>query len=97
MTATTLRSNPFHRPANRLAAGLHSWMPSPLAVAALTPREREVLLLIAHGLSNSEISEQLFVSLPTVKTHVGRIFAKLGVRDRAQAVVLAYRAGLVAV
>jgi DNA-binding NarL/FixJ family response regulator len=67
---------------------------APTAVDELTDRERDVFRLIAKGLSNGEIGRELFISDTTVKTHVTRVFQKLGVRDRVQAVVLAYRAGL---
>jgi DNA-binding NarL/FixJ family response regulator len=63
-------------------------------VASLTTREREVLALVGHGLSNDEIAEQLFVSPLTAKTHVNRAMTKLGARDRAQLVVVAFRSGL---
>jgi len=64
-------------------------------LAALTPREREVLALMGRGLSNGELAATLTLSEATIKTHVARIFAKLALRDRAQAVVLAYETGLV--
>ncbi|MBD2895247.1 response regulator [Actinomadura nitritigenes] len=69
--------------------------PPPAGLGALTDREREVLALIARGLSNTELAEHLHLSPATVKTHIGRLLAKLQARDRAQLVIAAYETGLV--
>ncbi|MFD7609527.1 response regulator [Streptomyces sp. NPDC059828] len=85
----------------RLIADFAAQRPAPrgdraaLRLGGLTPRETEVLELIARGLSNLEIAGQLIVAEQTVKTHVGRVLSKLGLRDRAQAVIFAYESGLV--
>jgi DNA-binding NarL/FixJ family response regulator len=77
------------------AGGTRAPAKAPRGLDELTEREREVLSLVAQGLSNAEISQTLRVSLPTVKTHVSRILTKLDARDRTQLVILAYQAGIV--
>jgi DNA-binding NarL/FixJ family response regulator len=89
-TTRRLLSNLIQRPPACDAAG-----DDDPALQLLTPREREVMLAVARGLSNSEIAATLVLSEATVKTHVGRILAKLDLRDRVQIVVFAYDNGLV--
>lgn len=85
----------FPRAIRTLAMGRSNQGTHARELASLTEREGEVLRLVASGLSNSEIADQLVVGVETVKTHVGAILAKLGVRDRTQAVVAAYESGFV--
>ena len=70
-------------------------LPAPQSLEELTPREREVLSLLARGLSNTEICDTLVISEATTKTHVARVFQKLALRDRAQAVIYAYEHGII--
>ena len=80
---------------DRFVTGLRPNTPAPPELEDLSPRELEVLRLVASGLSNAEIAETLFVSDGTVKTHVARILSKLALRDRVQVVVFAYECGIV--
>ncbi|MGT2425765.1 response regulator [Amnibacterium kyonggiense] len=90
-----LSPGPTRRLLERVAAGLRR-TEAPERLSVLTDREREVLTLVAGGLTNEEIAERLFLSPLTAKTHVSRAMGKLGARDRVQLVVLAYETGLVA-
>jgi DNA-binding NarL/FixJ family response regulator len=94
-TVVTGESLLFPAAIRRLAAH-HGPSGDGLAGAGLTEREREVLRLMAAGLSNVEIARELYVGIQTVKTHVGNVLAKLGARDRTQAVIRAYDSGFVA-
>ena len=92
LLAPSITRRLLDRYANRLPDPHAAEVP---ALASLTEREREVLVLVARGLSNAEIAEELYVAETTVKTHVGRVLMKLNLRDRVQAVVLVYESGLV--
>jgi DNA-binding NarL/FixJ family response regulator len=74
----------------------HAPAPAPRPVEGITEREREVLTLVGRGRSNREIAEDLFITVATAKSHVARLFTKLGARDRVQLVIIAYESGLVA-
>lgn len=92
MLAPTVTRRLLERFAGSLPGGEERTPPS---LAVLTEREREILTLLANGLSNAELGARLYLSEPTIKTHLSSIFRKLGVRDRVQAVIAAYDAGLV--
>jgi len=92
LLAPSITRRLLDRVATRLPPATDAAIP---ALAELTEREMEVLKLVARGLSNAEIAEKLVVSETTVKTHVSRVLAKLDLRDRVQAVILAYESGLV--
>ncbi|MGH3921593.1 MAG: LuxR C-terminal-related transcriptional regulator, partial [Pseudonocardiaceae bacterium] len=80
---------------DEFAARPEQYIPTPEQMGQLTPREREVLILLAQGLSNAEVAGQLVISEATVKTHLARVMMKLGVRQKAQAVIAAYQTGLI--
>jgi DNA-binding NarL/FixJ family response regulator len=86
---------PTPEPTGPLPVSAAETGPLPPPLTELTPREFEIFLLMAHGLSNTEIAQRLVVSEATVKTHVGRVLTKTGSRDRVQVVVLAYQLGIV--
>ena len=88
-------ASPGDEPGDEPAADPDGSPESPDPLPELTPREREVLTLVGRGMTNNEIAEHLVLSPLTAKTHVSRLFTKLGARDRAQLVVVAYEAGLV--
>ena len=90
-----LAPNVTRRLIARFAGAAQTKVSAPKGLDELTEREREVMVLVVRGLSNAEIASGLHVSLPTVKTHVSRVLSKLGARDRAQLVVLAYETGVV--
>jgi DNA-binding NarL/FixJ family response regulator len=92
LLAPSITRRLLDRVASRLPRATENVIP---ALAELTDREMEVLKLVARGLSNAEIAEKLVVSETTIKTHVSRVLAKLDIRDRVQAVILAYETGLV--
>jgi DNA-binding NarL/FixJ family response regulator len=91
-----LAPNVTQRLIAHFTAGTTATAKTPWGLDELTDRERQVLVLVARGLSNAELAEALHVSLPTAKTHVSRILTKLGARDRTQLVILAYESGIAA-